>query len=341
MTPAIFGIAGAELTAQERDFFREADPAGYILFGRNCVNRAQMRTLTDALRNIHGRDALYICIDQEGGRVARMRPPEWPEFPAGARFTALYQEAPASAIQAARLNAEAMGRELAAVGITADCHPPLDIPVPGAHDVIGDRALGTDPLQVAAIGRGILDGFAKAGIAGCIKHMPGHGRSTVDTHKDLPTVTATAEELERDIGPFRSLNHAPAGMTGHLIFTAWDADNPATLSNTVIEEIIRGTIGFDGLLMTDDIDMQALSGTIPERSAKAIEAGCDLVLNCWAKMDDMQGIANDLPALPKKGHERLERALAITRLTPADEVEAAETLLAERDALFAAAGLAA
>ena len=341
MTPAIFGIAGAELTAEERNFFREADPAGYILFGRNCIDRQQMRALTAALCDIHGRDALYICIDQEGGRVARMRPPEWPEFPAGARFDALYREAPASAIQAARLNAEAMGRELAAVGITADCHPPLDIPVPGAHDVIGDRALGSDPLQVAAIGRGILDGFAKAGIAGCIKHMPGHGRSTVDTHKDLPTVTATAEELERDIAPFRSLNHAPAGMTGHLIFTEWDRDNPATQSRTVIEEIIRGKIGFDGLLMTDDIDMEALSGTIAERSVKAIEAGCDLVLNCWAKMDDMQGIANDLPALTQNGHERLERALAVTRLTSSDEIEPAETLLAERDALFAAAGLAA
>ncbi len=333
MTPAIFGLSGLTLTDDERAFFKDADPAGYIVFGRNCQDRAQLRALTDDLRAIHGRDRTFICIDQEGGRVARMKPPEWSAFPAGAAFDALYQIAPASAIEAARVNAEALARELAEVGITVDCHPPLDIPQPGAHDVIGDRALGRDPMQVAALGRAILDGFARAGVLGCIKHMPGHGRSQADTHKEMPTVTASAEELELDIAPFRALADTPVGMTGHLLFTAWDDANPATLSPTVIADVIRGQIGFDGLLMTDDIDMEALSGTIPERSERAIAAGCDLVLNCWARMDDMIGIATRLPALSGKGAERLDRALASMGDVPNsfDTVE----LLAKRDALLA------
>ncbi|MXO84661.1 beta-N-acetylhexosaminidase [Altererythrobacter aurantiacus] len=343
MTPVIFGIAGERLSPYEAAFFKDADPAGYILFGRNCIDREQMLALTDELRALHGRERLYICIDQEGGRVARMKPPQWPAFPAGAVFDALYQVAPASAIEAARANAEALGRELAAVGITADCHPPLDVGREGAHDVIGDRALGSNARQVAAIGRAILDGLERAGVAGCIKHMPGHGRSSVDTHKELPRVTASAAELAEDIAPFKALNTAPAGMTGHLIFTAWDEDHPATLSSRVISEIIRGEIGFDGLLMTDDIDMEALSGTIPERGAAAIAAGCDLVLNCWAKMDDMKGLAERLPEPSEKGKERLEAALARTRLAPgeAQEGERTRELLARRDALIAAAGVAA
>jgi beta-N-acetylhexosaminidase len=340
MTPAIFGLAGPVLTPDEAAFFREADPAGYILFGRNCENPAQLRALTDSLRTIHGRDRLFVCIDQEGGRVARLRPPHWAGFPAGAAFDALYQVAPASAIEAARVNAEALGIELAEAGITVDCHPPLDVRQPGAHDVIGDRALGSEPMQVAAIGRAILDGLARAGVAGCIKHMPGHGRTTTDTHKELPTVTASAAELEGDLEPFRTLKHAPIGMTGHLLFTAWDADNPATLSPTVIEQVIRGSIGFEGLLLTDDIDMEALAGTVPERSERAIAAGCDLVLNCWAKMDDMAALAERLPALGHEGAARLERALAGTSIAAEGAGRKAE-LLAKRDSLLALAGAAA
>ncbi|WP_374409122.1 beta-N-acetylhexosaminidase [Pelagerythrobacter sp.] len=333
MTPAIFGLSGAALTAEERDFFREADPAGYILFGRNCETREQVRALTDALREIHGRERLFVCIDQEGGRVARLRPPQWAAYPAGAAFDALYRVAPASAIEAARVNAEAMALELSAMGITVDCHPPLDVRQPGAHDVIGDRALGSEPMQVAALGRAILDGLARGGAAGCIKHMPGHGRSSTDTHKEMPTVTASEAELETDLAPFRALAGALVGMTGHLLFTAWDAENPATLSRTVIEEVIRGRIGFDGLLLTDDIDMQALSGSVPERSERAIAAGCDLVLNCWARMEDMTGIASRLPPLTERGHERLDRALADTRVGEDDP--RAHDLLAKRDALLA------
>lgn len=189
-------------------------------------------------------------------------------------------------------------------------------------------------MQVAAIGRAVLEGLAAGGVAGCIKHMPGHGRTDVDTHKSLPTVTASTAELEDDLIPFRTLNHAPIGMTGHLVFTAWDAEHPATLSETVIRDVIRGQIGFDGLLLTDDIDMQALGGTIPERAARAYAAGCDIILNCWAKMDDMQGICEALPAMSEVTSTRLNRALSGTRIAPAIGPEAAE-LLAKRDTLLA------
>jgi beta-N-acetylhexosaminidase len=333
MTPAIFGTTGLSLTADEHAFFREADPAGYILFGRNCETPDQLRALTDQLREIYGREHLFICIDQEGGRVARLRPPHWAGFPSGEVFDHLYDIAPATAIEAARVNAEALGIELSEAGITVDCHPPLDVRQPGAHDVIGDRALGSEPMRVAALGRAILDGLARAGVAGCVKHMPGHGRTTTDTHKEMPTVTASDAELKVDLAPFKTLSDAPIGMTGHLLFTAWDKDNPATLSAYVIEKIIRQRIGFDGLLLTDDIDMDALSGTVPERSELAIAAGCDLVLNCWAKMDDMTGIVDRLPDISDKTKVRLDRALAGTRIgTPQnDKAE----LLAKRDALLA------
>jgi len=334
MIPAIFGLSGPQLTADERAFFREVDPAGYILFGRNCLDLAQLRALTDDLRSIHGRERLLVSIDQEGGRVARLRPPGWSPYPAGQAFDVLYQIAPASAIEAARVNARAMGLELSAMGITVDYHPPLDLRVPGAHDVIGDRSLGSDPMQVAALGRAILEGLAAGGVTGCIKHMPGHGRTDVDTHKAMPTVTAGADELEADLAPFKTLNQALIGMTGHLLFTAWDAENPATLSATIIRDVIRGAIGFGGLLLTDDIDMEALGGTIPERSARAHAAGCDIVLNCWAKMDDMQGICDVLPAMSEATAARLDRALEGTRIARAIAPEHAE-LLAKRDALLA------
>ena len=333
MTPAIFGLSGLALTADERAFFRDADPAGYIIFGRNVENRAQLRGLTDELRAIHGREKLLITIDQEGGRVARMKPPEWSRFPAGEAFDLLYDVAPASAIEAARANAEALGTDLAEVGISCTHAPVLDVRQPGAHDVIGDRALGQEPLRVAALGRAVLDGLARAGVAGTIKHMPGHGRSNTDTHLELPTVTASAEELELDIAPFRALNTAPIGMTGHLLFTAWDSENPSTQSPYVIEQIIRGKIGFDGLLLTDDLDMAALADSIPERAERSLAAGCDIALNCWAKMDDMLGIARRLPTMPAKTATRLTRALAGTRLDGASGERAA--LVAKRDALLA------
>ena len=331
MTPAIFGLAGLTLNAEERAFFREADPVGYIVFGRNVASREQLRKLTDDLRSIHGRDQLLITIDQEGGRVQRMKPPVWPAYPAGAVFDRLYDLAPASAIEAARVNAQALGLDLAEVGITCTHAPVLDVRQADANDVIGDRAYGHEPLRVAALGRAVLDGLGKAGVQGTIKHMPGHGRTMCDTHKSMPTVTASAAELECDLAPFKALNHAAIGMTGHLLFTAWDADNPATQSKTVVEQVIRGLIGFDGLLLTDDLDMEALSGTVPERAERAIAAGCDVALNCWARIDDMTGICEMLPPLSAAGQARLQRALAgMGQGEPADQAQ----LIAKRDALL-------
>lgn len=339
MTPAIFGIAGLELTADERAFFTEADPAGYILFARNCDNRDQLRRLTDDLRAIHGRDRLIVSIDQEGGRVVRMKPPEWPKYPSGEIFARLYEIAPASAIEAARINAEAMANELALAGITVDYHAPFDVRRPETDDVIGDRALGSDPMQVAALGRAVLDGMERGGVVGCLKHMPGHGRATVDSHKELPRVDASDAELAADIEPFRTLAKHPLGMSAHIVFTAWDAAAPATLSPIVISEIIRGRIGFDGLLLSDDIDMQALDGTIAERGSRALDAGCDIVLNCWAKMDDQIALASELPALSGKGAARLERVHDAMGKLP-DAIETGD-LLARRDALLAIVGEAA
>lgn len=333
MTPAIFGISGLELTADERAFFKEADPAGYILFARNCDNREQLRRLTDDLRSIHGRDRLIVSIDQEGGRVVRMKPPVWPTYPAGEVFAKLFEIAPATAIEAARTNAEAMALELALAGVSVDFHAPMDVRRPETDNVIGDRALGSDPMQVAALGRAVLDGMGRAGVVGCLKHMPGHGRATVDSHKELPTVTASDAELETDIAPFRALSDYPLGMSAHIVFTAWDADQPATLSPIVINDIIRGRIGFDGLLLTDDIDMQALDGSIPDRAERALAAGCDIVLNCWAKMDEMMGIADRCPSLSAAAAGRLDRVHASMGDLP-DAIETHD-LLAKRDALLA------
>lgn len=330
MTPAIFGLSGPVLTDDERAFFREADPAGYILFGRNVETREQLRALIDDLRAIHGRDRLLVSIDQEGGRVARMKPPEWDKYPAGESFARLWNIAPASAIEAARANAQALGLDLAEVGVTVDYWPLLDVRQPGAHDVIGDRALGSEPMQVAALGRAVLDGLSRAGIVGCIKHMPGHGRAHADSHKEMPTVEASEAELEVDLEPFRTLARAPIGMTAHVRYTAWDAESPATQSEFVVREIIRKRIGFDGLLLTDDIDMEALCGGIPERGEKALAAGCDVVLNCWARVDDMAGLAERLPAMTGEARARLDRALAAIGQATGERA----ALIAKRDSLL-------
>jgi beta-N-acetylhexosaminidase len=334
MTPAIFGLAGPVLSAEERAFFRDCDPAGYILFGRNVVDREQLRALTDDLRALHGREHLLISIDQEGGRVARMKPPHWAAYPAGEAFARLWHRAPSSAIEAARSNAAAIGLDLAEVGINVDYTPLLDVRRPGAHDVIGDRALGEEGLQVAALGRAVLDGLAAAGVAGCIKHMPGHGRAGADSHKELPVVEADEAALEEDLQPFRTLaSRAPMGMTAHVRYTAWDGESPGTLSPFIIREIIRQRIGFEGLLLSDDIDMQALTGPVPERSLRAMEAGCDIVLNCWAKMGDMVGMAKLLPAISNESAARLERALAVCGKGTLQQGNR-EQLLATRDDLL-------
>lgn len=333
MKPVIFGLSGPTLTPDETAFFAQAEPAGYILFKRNIETRAQVRALTDSLRALSGRADVPILIDQEGGRVARMGPPEWPAFPAGPAFDTLYELAPMSAIEAARANAEAIALILAEVGINVDCLPLLDVAQPDTTEAVATRTLGSEPLRVAAMGRAILDGLRRGGVVGVVKHMPGHGRAKVDTHYHLPTVTASEAELEVDLQPFASLKDAPMGMTSHIVFEVWDKARPATLSPVVIEEIIRQRIGFDGLLMTDDIDMKALSGSAGDKAAGAIAAGCDLVLDCWGRMDEMRAIADRLDEMSELSRARLERAMA----TIADGHAGGDlaALIAKRDQLLA------
>ena len=331
MKPVIFGIAGLALSSDERAFFAEVEPAGYILFKRNIQTREQVRALTGSLRDLSGRANLPILIDQEGGRVARMGPPEWPAFPGGPAFDALYRTAPMSAIQAMRANGQALGLMLAEVGITVDCAPIIDVAQPDTTEAISCRTYGAEPMQVAALGRAMLEGLAAGGVIGVVKHMPGHGRALVDSHHLLPTVTADADALEVDLEPFRTLAHAPMGMTSHIVFEVWDRERPATLSPTVIEQVIRGAIGFDGLLMTDDIDMKALSGTAGEKAAGAIAAGCDLVLDCWARMDEMVKIAGRLGPIGDAARGRLDRAMDGLRAPTGDF----EDLIARRDAFLA------
>jgi beta-N-acetylhexosaminidase len=310
MLAAIYGFEGLELTPDERGFFRDAEPAGFILFKRNCDTPDQLLRLTDSLRELTGRADLPILIDQEGGRVARMKPPEWPAYPAAERFARLYRAAPSAAIEAARSNARAIALMLRSVGVTVNALPLLDVRQEGASDIIGDRALGSEPMQVAALGRAVLAGMASAGVVGIVKHMPGHGRALVDSHKELPVVTASAEELEIDLEPFERLASAPMGMTAHVVYTAWDPDQPASMSPTVIHDIIRGRIGFDGWLMSDDLGMEALQGDFGSRAAGVVAAGCDVALHCSGKMDEMVVVANAVPAMSEKGQERLARAMA-------------------------------
>ena len=335
MKPVIFGLSGETLTPDERAFFRDVDPAGYILFRRNIADKRQVRALTDDLRALHGRDDLLIMIDQEGGRVARMQAPVWPAFPPGAVFDRLYDVAPSSAIAAARANAQAIALTLTEVGITVDALPLLDVRQEGASDIMGDRTLGAEPMRVAALGRAILAGLEAGGVVGIVKHMPGHGRALVDSHKDLPTVTADAQALETDLAPFHTLNDAAIGMTAHIVYTAWDAERPASLSPTVIEEIIRQRIGFDGLLMSDDLDMKALKGDVPTLAAGVVAAGCDIALNCWGRMDEMVGIADLLPEMSAVSRARLDRAMA--RAERQTDGPPLEELLATRDTLLALA----
>lgn len=333
MQAAIYAPSGFELTPDERAFFRDADPVGYIVFKRNCQSREQLRALTGELRGLHGRDDLPILIDQEGGRVARMKPPEWPAFPAGEAFARLYEKAPMSAIEALRANAAAIAVLLREVGVNVDCLPVLDVRQPGATDIVGDRALGSEPMQVSALGRASLDGLASAGVVGVIKHMPGHGRALVDSHEELPVVRASLEELEIDVEPFRALRSAPMGMTCHCVYTAWDPERPGSQSPIVIGEVIRRAIGFDGFLMSDDIGMNALGGGFDERARAVIEAGTDAVLHCSGKMEEMVAVASSVGELSDAARERLDRAMA--SIAGRAELPAYRALVQKRDRLLA------
>ena len=333
MQAALYAPAGLELTSDERRFFRDAEPTGFILFKRNCGDPRQLLRLTDSMRDVAGRADVPILIDQEGGRVARMKPPEWPAFPAAERFAKLYDVAPSSAMEAARSNARAIALMLRSCGINVNCLPLLDVRQEGATDIIGDRALGSEPMQVAALGRSVLDGLASAGVVGVVKHIPGHGRALVDSHKELPVVTASPEELEVDLEPFERLAAAPMAMTAHVVYTAWDPDRPASMSPIVIREIIRGRIGFEGFLMSDDIGMEALHGDCGSRAAGVVAAGCDVALHCSGKMDEMIAVASAVPSISTEGEARLARAMAATMLE-SEELDFAQEIT-KRDQLLA------
>lgn len=330
---AILGCAGPELTAAERDFFRAADPLGFIVFARNLVDPEQSRRLCGDLRAAIGRPDAPILIDQEGGRVARLKPPHWRHPPAADRFGLIAAGDRARAAQAVRINHELIAAELLELGVNVDCAPMVDVRTPGAHDIIGDRAFGTDPYLVADLGRAAAEGLLAGGVMPIIKHIPGHGRSAVDSHHDLPRVDADFDTLaEIDFVPFRALNDIPWAMTAHIIYSAIDAARPATLSPTVIAEVIRGEIGFAGLLVSDDLSMKALSGSLDELAQASLEAGCDVVLHCNGDMGEMEKVVQGSRPLSAVGQSRYEQGQR--RLNRQPDIDRAE-MLDELSALMA------
>jgi beta-N-acetylhexosaminidase len=320
-TRAIYGCTGTELTAEERAFYADAKPWGFILFARNIADRAQVKRLVGALRETIGDPNAPVLIDQEGGRVARLKPPQWQARPAAERFALLHNNAPEAAHEAAYLNARLIAYDLSELGINVDCVPVLDVPVDGADTVIGDRAYGRDPTIIIELGRAVIEGMIEGGVLPVMKHIPGHGRATADTHHELPHVTTSREELSAtDFVTFRSLSDCPMAMTAHVVYDAIDAQRPATTSARVIKEIIRGEIGFDGLLMSDDLSMNALAGTLAQRAKASLFAGCDIVLHCNGKMDEMKEVAGESKPLDEIHLKRAEAALA--RLSPPDAFDA-------------------
>ncbi len=324
----ILSIGGQELTDAERALFAEYRPWGVILMGRSCGSRNQVRRLVDEIWQAMGR-ACLVFIDQEGGRVARLKPPEWPVFPAAAAYAELYSDDPSRALEAVWLGHRLIAHELASMQIHADCAPVLDLPVPGAHDIIGDRAFGETPDQAAALGRAALEGLAAGGVAGVIKHIPGHGRARADSHAELPRVTDGDNVLAKDFDAFAKLADAPMAMTAHILYEAIDPDRAATVSPVLISDIIRKRIGFDGLLMSDDLGMKALGGGLDERAGAAIAAGCDVVLHCSGFLKDpdeifaeMQTVAEAAPKLEGEALRRAERAEAMAPEAQPFDIEA-------------------
>jgi beta-N-acetylhexosaminidase len=319
MAPRAFitGLAGPTIGPDERPFLREAAPWGLILFRRNIIDPIQVSALIDDFCVTCGRPA-PVLIDQEGGRVQRLGPPHWPAYPAGAAYGRLYRHDPKLGLEAALLGARLMAADLAPLGITIDCLPLADVPVPGADPVIGDRAYGDEPQQVAAIAGAVAAGLERGGVLPVLKHLPGHGRATADSHQRLPVVSTDRDTLETtDFAAFAPLAGLPLGMTAHVLFTAIDADLPATTSSTIIDQVIRGSIGFAGALMSDDVSMAALPGSIAERTRRSLAAGCDLVLHCNGNLAEMGEVASQCPELCGAALERTGRALA-RRGTPDD-----------------------
>ena len=306
---AIYGLSGPALTAAERSFLKSARPWGIILFQRNCQSRQQVRALTDELRALTARDMLPILIDEEGGRVQRLKPPHWRARPPMRTFGDLFARNPQKAREAAGLNAQLIAADLREVGVNVDCIPCLDVPVPGAHDVIGNRAFSTVPTVVGELGRVVCAALLACGVLPVVKHIPGHGRSTADTHDDLPHVSASHQDLRfSDFLPFKALADQLLGMTAHIVYEALDKHRCATLSESIVRDIIRGEIGFDGLLMTDDLSMKALGGCLAERACGAFKAGCDLVLHCNGKLSEMEEVAGVVGGLQGTSLERANRA---------------------------------
>jgi beta-N-acetylhexosaminidase len=309
----ITGVAGTTLTAAEHSFLREADPWGFVIFKRNVETPSQVARLTASLREAVGREA-PVLVDQEGGRVQRLGPPHWPAYPPGSAYGALYRQDASAGTKAARLGARLIAADLIAVGIDVDCLPIADVPVAGADPIIGDRAYGSTADQVAVLARAVAEGLLQEGVLPVLKHIPGHGRATADSHNALPVVeTERATLASTDFAAFQPLADLPLGMTAHVVYTAFDPIAPATTSVTVIRDVIRNTLAFDGLLMSDDISMGALSGSLAERTCAAIAAGCDVALHCNGRMDEMRAVAGAVPLLAGAAAARADRALAQRR----------------------------
>ncbi len=325
----ITGLAGLEVSANERAFLREAQPWGMIIFKRNVSTPTQVCALISSFRDIIGWEA-PILVDQEGGRVQRLGPPHWPAYPPGARYGELYDRAPAAGLAAAGLAGHLIASDLRSLGIDVDCLPLADVPTAGSDRVIGDRAYGGEPSKVAAIAAVIAQGLMAGGVLPVLKHLPGHGRATADSHQRLPVVETEREHLETtDFAAFRPLAGLPLGMTAHVVFSAIDPVAPATTSATIVREVIRGFIGFQGLLMTDDISMAALSGTIAERSRAALAAGCDIVLHCNGDPVEMTAVAGAVPELVGVAARRADAALAARSAPEEFDVEAARKVFAQ------------
>src|SRR5215467_14047771 len=312
MTPRAFitGLSGPAITADERAFLRATAPWGLILFKRNVETPDQVKSLVGEFRGVVGRADAPVLIDQEGGRVQRLGPPQWPAYPPGAAYGRLHDRDPALGVAAAKLGARLIAADLAALGITVDCLPVADVPVPGSDAVIGDRAYGETPAKVAALAGAAAAGLGEGGVLAVLKHLPGHGRATADSHLRLPVVGADRATLEStDFAAFRPLARLAMGMTAHVVFTSLDRELPATTSATIISQVIRGFIGFDGLLMSDDLSMGALSGTLAERTSAALAAGCDMALHCNGDLAEMQAVADATPELAGDAARRAEAAL--------------------------------
>lgn len=315
MTKAfIAGAAGPSLSPDEAAFLRDERPFGFILFKRNIQEPNQVRDLIGSVRDALGSPLAAVLVDQEGGRVQRLGPPHWPSYPPGAAFGHLYRQDVETGLAAARLGARLIAVDLFALGINVNCLPLADLALPGADPIIGDRAYGSEPSQVGAIARAVGEGLLAGGVLPVLKHLPGHGRASADSHLTLPIVETSRLELEKtDFAAFRAAGPMPLGMTAHVVYAAIDPAQPATCSSVMINDVIRGAIGFDGLLMSDDVSMGALVGTIAERSRSALSAGCDIVLHCNGRFEEMRAVAAATPLLAGEAKRRADAALSVLR----------------------------